>query len=232
MTDIDYHDPANSRNLAFLYLSGREDKPLDPMATAYLFGNDVAAIRTEYEVHQEQAQEWSASALDARDAGDDIGVEACLSEARAWASHANVLRDAAELCETRPDLPVPEWPFTDLLARAHGAAGQRWHLFHVVADELGLGKPEPECCETGCCADDCCGGETCECESCAAPCMQCSVCGQVRVAEANDPESGAYQVVDTHPTVVAAEQEAEGLKNRFFAAFDDAAAEYARAVGE
>ena len=42
-------------------------------------------------------------ALDARDAGDDIGVEACLSEARAWASHANVLRDAAELCETRPD---------------------------------------------------------------------------------------------------------------------------------
>ena len=43
MTDIDYHDPANSRNLAFLYLSGREDKPLDPMATAYLFGNDVAA---------------------------------------------------------------------------------------------------------------------------------------------------------------------------------------------
>ncbi len=149
---------------------------MDAVATAYLFGNDVAAIRTEYEVHQEQAQEWSASALDARDAGDHIGVEACLSEARAWAGHANVLRDAVALCEARPDQPVAQWPFTGLLMRVNEAAAQRWHSFHVVADQLGMDEPEPECCETGCCADDCCGGETCECESCAAPCMQCSVC--------------------------------------------------------
>ena len=54
-------------------------------------------MRDEYEVHLDQAQEWSAGALDARDAGDDEEVRACLHEARAWASHANVLRDAAEL---------------------------------------------------------------------------------------------------------------------------------------
>lgn len=140
VTDIDYQDPARSRNLAFLYLSNREGKPLDAVATAYLFGNDPTAMRDEYEVHLDQAQEWSAGALDARDAGDDEEVRACLHEARAWASHANVLRDAADLCETRPDLPAAGWPFADLLARAHEASALRWHHFH----QLGVGKAEQE----------------------------------------------------------------------------------------
>ncbi len=143
MNDMDYHNPENSRNLAFLVLSDR-DRSLDALETAFLFGTDVEALRREYESHQEQAEEWSSAALEARDDGDADEAQACLHEARHWAQGANVLHEARQLCLGRPGLPVPDWPFTDLVGRLHAASVLRWDRVRQVEEESGgPGDPDP-----------------------------------------------------------------------------------------
>lgn len=212
-----------------MILSDRDDHPLDAAQAAYVFGCDVEPLAAEYREHLEQSEVWSGAALDARNDGDLNEAEACQHEARAWAAQANTLRDAAALCEAR-GLASSDWPIAEHVRRYREASAERWHVFHVVRERLGLAEEDPECCESTCCANDCCGGEGCDCDGCTAGWTECTVCGEVRVVRALSPEVD-LSAVDENPEVVAAKLREDRALDELFAAFDSAAGEWRAAVG-
>lgn len=229
MSDIDYFDPDNSRHLAYLIFSDRKGVEFGAAQAAYLFGCDVDALGEAQRSHEEVSESWTASALQARGEGEPEYSELCLHEARAWASAANLLRDAAGLCRAR-GLARAEWPLAGHVRRYREASAQRWHVFHVVRDRLWPVVEEPDCCGDECCEDACCGGDLCECEGCLIDWSQCTVCGQVRPS-IRDTGHLLLSVVESDEEVVAAKQREERLLTELFEEFDEAFAQWRRDTG-
>lgn len=210
-----YLGPEGSRRLAYLILSNRKDSPLDAYGAAFVFGGDRNALREAYDEHLDQSEAWAKAALDALHAGEPDSAVACRHEARAWAGHANLLKEATALCAARELAPV-DWPLAEHVLGYHEASAQRWHVFHVVREKLGLAVEIPECC-----ADDDCG--------CGTSWMQCTVCGEYRVAQP-DPPGLDLSAVENDDEVVAAVRREDHLRDELYAAFDDAVAHWRRGL--
>lgn len=221
-----------SRGLAYLILSSRKGKPLDAAGAAYIYGCDVDTLAAAHAEHLEESREWGASALQARAAGAEAEAEGCLSEARAWASGANLLRDAYRLCSAR-NLAAVAWPLHEHVCRYRDAGSRHGHAAHLASERLGLteaGGDTLTCCEVSCCAEICCGGEHCDCCEYVAGHCQCRVCGQFSTLRATPPEwdtSGVQQ----DPLVIAAHQHEKLMEEALYAAFDAAVDQWAREVG-
>lgn len=221
-----------SRGLAYLILSSRKGKPLDAAGAAYIYGCDVDTLAAAHAEHLEESREWGASALQARAAGAEAEAEGCLSEARAWASGANLLRDAYRLCSAR-NLAAVAWPLHEHVCRYRDAGSRHGHAAHLASERLGLteaGGDTLTCCEVSCCAEICCGGEHCDCCEYVAGHSQCRVCGQFSTLRATPPEwdtSGVQQ----DPLVIAAHQHEKLMEEELYAAFDAAVDQWAREVG-
>ncbi|WP_345314400.1 hypothetical protein [Gordonia alkaliphila] len=208
-------------------LSDRPSKPLDAAETAYLFGCDVDELRDAQTEHLEQSEEWTTAAFDAAIEGDKDQADACQHEARAWASNANLLRDAVELCEARALAPV-DWSLAEHARCYSEASAQRWHQFHVVCERLGLVVEESGQCREEC-GPDRCWGDDCECDGCVFGWTQCSVCGQARAAR---PIHGLnLSPVENDVEVVAAKQCEQDRLDEFYREFDAAVAAWRSAVG-
>lgn len=224
MSDDNYFD---SRQYAYQVLSNRESSPLDAAETAFIFGCAVDELRDAQAQHLAQSEAWTTSAFEAGILGDKEEADACQHEARAWASNANLLRDAAELCVARALAPV-DWPLAEHGRRYHEASAQRWHLFHVVRERLGLVVEE-----SGRCRDECgpgrCWGDDCECNGCVFGWAECSVCGDARAAQPLPSQD--LSPVETDAEVVAAEQREEELLDEFYRAFDEAVAAWRHEAG-
>lgn len=226
-------DTLTDHQLAYLIFSGRPEKPLDAAQAAYIFDCDVDALSDSYSEHLAQSEEWSAAAMRARDSGDEVGAEACLHEARAWASDANLLRDAVALCHEHR-LAGSTFGVWDYVRRYRQASAQRWHEVHLVKDRLGLAQPWPdlECrCDDVCCAVECCEGDRCECcEGVLVEFFTCAVCGQERPA-VPVPLGTDESAVEGNPVVASAIQNQSAKHDEMWAAFDSAFGRWAREVG-
>ena len=222
MTDIDYHDPANSRNLAFLYLSGRGGQAVGPDGHRLPLRQRRRGVRTGMRSTRAGAGSGrpprSTPATPAMTSVSGLSQRgACVGEPRQRAARCGgTLRDAAG--------PAGAGMAVHRSARSRAwCGGQRWHLFTWWPTSWGW-QASPSAARR-LLRRRLLWRRDVRVQSCAAPCMQCSVCGQVRVAEANDRNQGAYQVVDTPShRRCGGRAGGGGLKNRFFAAFDDAAA--------
>lgn len=219
-------DCFDSRPYAYLVLSNRPSKPLDAAETAYLFGCDVDELRDAQAEHLAQSEVWTKAAFDAATEDDKDEADACQHEARAWASNANALRDAMELCEARALAPV-DWSLAEHVLRYKQASAQRWHQFHVVRERFGLVVEE-----SGRCREECglgrCWGDDCACSGCVFGWTRCSVCGQERAAR---PIHGLdLSPVEEDVEVMAAKQREQGRLDEFYREFDAAVAAWRRAV--
>ncbi len=232
MIDDDEFGSEQSRELAYLILSDREGKPLDAAGAAYIYGCDVDALAAAHAEHQEESRDWSASALLARKASAEAEALACLSEARSWASGANLLRDARRLCRAR-NLAAVAWPLHEHVYRYRDSGARRVHAAHRASERLGLtevGGDTLTCCKVRCCAEMCCRGEYCDCCEYVVGHSQCRVCGQFATLRATPPE-GDFSAVQQDPAVLAAEQHEKLMKQELYAAFDAAVDQWAREVG-
>jgi hypothetical protein len=231
MIDVEFGSE-QSRGLAYLIMSGRKGKPLDAAGAAYIYGCDVDALAAAHAEHLEQSREWSASALKARKAGAEAEALGCLSEARSWASGANLLRDARRLCIAR-NLAAVAWPLHEHVYRYRDSGSRRVHAEHLVSERLGLtevGGDTLTCCELRCCIEMCCGGEHCDCCEYVVGHSQCRVCGQFSTLSATPPE-GDFSAVQQDPLVIAAHQHEKLMEGELCTVFDAAVDQWARDVG-
>ena len=230
--DDDEFGPEQSRELAYLIFSGRKGKPLDAAGAAYIYGCDVDALAAAHAEHLEESREWSASAHKARKAGAEAEALGCLSEARSWASGANLLRDARRLCSAL-NLAAVAWPLHEHVCRYRDAGSLHGHAAHRASERLGLtevGGATLTCCEVLCCVEICCGGECCDCCEYVVGHSQCRVCGQFSTLSATPPE-GDFSAVQQDPLVIAAHQHEKLMEEELCAAFDAAVDQWAREVG-